>query len=809
MANNIPDSSFIATMDLQGLFRDKTSGEPLRDGYIEFYKDQDRTTPNKPVYKLTTDMSGAYTFAALPNPLPLSAIGSYSDGMSNDIAIYWFPYEGVPDDESTEIELYYIRVYDENDVFQFDREAWPPDVAGKQSEISDINNYIPNGQFLIHTDLPKTLDKESGEIREDTTEIAPGGWFFERPSGATSTDFVNFISLSSVTDPDVLPTTNPQYTLQFRCTNTSGSGAYKRIVMKFEDVNKFASESQNYTLYAEGRNNAVSGTLALPVFLIKNFGSAEETPVPIGTLSFGTEWTADQFSFVFGSNDGETISTGNYVKIAIYYPTASTSDSYLTNVVLTFGSVTVTAFPPLPDYEMKTESQGGFLPLLNPDGSDLYLPIRSTKYGFEYDHTVIGNIRAKFTYSDLMPNVEDGELACDGARYRVTGYSDIGIPYSRLWNKLYDSTLKIPITGTGPGYFAGVVSTNDTAELRIINNSAGAVTNTADGSSMTGFTFRNIHKIQSGTNYHSQCFLITADTFWINTFYTGIVAAPNAHTSGFTIPVGGYQPGAANLNAIIQVKTVADSSASLRNKYFTFDVRTSNGGGTQLYHVWFTVDGSGSDPAPGSGQAIEVDLTTDDSAAIVAQKIQEALNGWQISYVKTLAASTLSGGQYFTASGAVSGGPENDFYVWYTVDGTGSDPMVSDAVGIKVELDGTDTAAEVAETTRVAINEQYFAVPDFRGITLKGWNNGAIPPIDRDTARRWSLVPGIIGDVLGTFQLDFVKSHFHELPGTPAAGAGPGNVAGGTSFAAPIASGFSGDSQNTVFNAYVHYVILY
>jgi len=48
------------------------------------------------------------------------------------------------------------------------------------------------------------------------------------------------------------------------------------------------------------------------------------------------------------------------------------------------------------------------------------------------------------------------------------------------------------------------------------------------------------------------------------------------------------------------------------------------------------------------------------------------------------------------------------------------------------------------------ILEEYF---------LRGLNSGANN--DPDALVRWSLVPGIIGDILGTFELDEIYNHAH------------------------------------------------
>jgi len=101
-----------------------------------------------------------------------------------------------------------------------------------------------------------------------------------------------------------------------------------------------------------------------------------------------------------------------------------------------------------------------------------------------------------------------------------------------------------------------------------------------------------------------------------------------------------------------------------------------------------------------------------------------------------------------------------NFYVWYKVDGMGTDPAVPARIGIQVDIASTDTAAQVATKTQIAINMQYFAVPDYRGLFLRGYS-GTNAFNDPQADIRASVVPGVVGNEIGTFQFDDILSHFH------------------------------------------------
>lgn len=117
------DPQYIVPINLEEYFVNHDTGEPLANGTIEFWTDDDRTTP-KDVFELTGAPPN-YTYDALPNPLNLSAVGTPVDNSGNPVSIYYYPYDAFGN-----VELYYIVVKDSNGLVQFTREAWPNTVAG-------------------------------------------------------------------------------------------------------------------------------------------------------------------------------------------------------------------------------------------------------------------------------------------------------------------------------------------------------------------------------------------------------------------------------------------------------------------------------------------------------------------------------------------------------------------------------------------------------------------------------------------------------------------------------------------------------
>jgi hypothetical protein len=739
--------------NLQELFRNKTTGAPLRNGVVYFWKDSARTVA-KSVYKQTGSPPN-YSYIELPNPLTLSSIGSFQDPNSNDdINVYYYPYD---EETGSDIENYFIEVYSEGGkatgVQQWTREGWP-NASNAAEDAQLVENFIPNGQFLVHNDIPATDTTEAGEITEASTIIAQGGWSFDRPETSSAKDFVTFEEIEYT----VNPTGNPRFAARIVCEMANAGDTYKDLRVKFNDVNKFASTTEQYTFALTAQSNNSSSVTASAV-LIKNYGTggsgSDETV--LGTLTIESGYTIIQpEAFVFGSNSGETITADSNVQLAIRFPTNAIYDISLTDFILTPNAVAIAEFPATPDADFKRDSIFGWVDLPNPDGSQLYLKPVLTRYGMTWDDSEIGEAVLETQLSEYVDSLHPttNKMLADGNKYLTSDYSDLGIPFSRIFNKWFDDTagVNVPIYGTGSDYFTCAFSGSGN-QLIISNNEAGSVTDAADVS--TTFTISNVHQGDAG--YICKAYLVSASNMNIQNLNAGVVTAISAGTSGFAVAT--LQAGTSVLPNISGMIPIA--AAGLAGLYFTFSVY--NGVDVPLY-CWFTVDGAGADPAPG-GLGIRVNLLSTDSAAIVAQKIQTSLNGWEVTSIQTVAASAVPAGSYFTISAT-----GDNYYIWYKKDGAGTDPAPANKIGIQVDILAADTNTQVATKTQIAINSYSFASPDARGQFLRAANSGATV----DPGDRWSMVPGVIGnETLGTFELSDNLSHTHGSF-EPIAGAGAG-----------------------------------
>jgi hypothetical protein len=145
MAQTPPDN-YISSTSLDEYFVNENTGLPLAGGRVTFYEDKSRTT-TKLVYKLTGDPDsvGGYDFAFLPNPMILSATGTFVDNNGDNVAVYYKPY-----DADGNLDLYYVTVADKFNTPQFTRSAWPPianEIDDSGQSIS-YENQLSNSQFV-------------------------------------------------------------------------------------------------------------------------------------------------------------------------------------------------------------------------------------------------------------------------------------------------------------------------------------------------------------------------------------------------------------------------------------------------------------------------------------------------------------------------------------------------------------------------------------------------------------------------------------------------------------------------------------
>lgn len=193
------NTAYIPLFNLENIFLDKDSGEPLSGGIVTFYEDDQRTTL-KPVYQIT-GTSPSYTFTQLQNPMILSSIGTFVTEDGDPVVPYAYPYAS----DGTE-QLYYITVYSADEAgdpatLQLTREAVPyvpSSDSGGATETSD--NAVSNPQFvevLFEDEGPQVYTVSGSQ----TTPIAPGWDLITTESGTVTVTRIPTVASTSPSSP--------------------------------------------------------------------------------------------------------------------------------------------------------------------------------------------------------------------------------------------------------------------------------------------------------------------------------------------------------------------------------------------------------------------------------------------------------------------------------------------------------------------------------------------------------------------------------------------------------------------------------
>lgn len=569
------DPRFICSSDLEGIFLDKLTGLPLAAGVIKFYSDPSFSVP-KVVYKLSG--SPPYTtssFVSLGSTLTLNSIGGYQDGLGNSIVIYYYPFSEDPFTHSTSVlqELYYITVENSGGTQQFTRMGWPP-LASNFAQIvdsftDDVTNLFSNGQFLAYN-TPIPQDTISPNL---ISTFAPGGWSFRQSSGSTG---VYTLTVESVISGTSNLVDFPQKAIRVS-RGVKGNETVYEIVFQWADANLLsripAGASNFFNLcFAAQANDLLTSTVN--VYEVCNFGGGggnEYFFMGQAIISSAADYNYYNVTLTPVDNTVHPIGGPNSLGIAIQMP-GTPFDISFTDFSLTITNTPMTAYPFTSTHQMMADTFAGNIPLPNPDGSQLYLPLVLTPQGMTWDTSIIGQITGK---TQLTASVN--ELLMDGSTYIRTGYSSSHIPYKRLSDYLVANQALItigtstipagttPMYGTGPNFVTILKNTDPTKFDLSFNTSSGSNT-TANATS--GFTHTS------------------ADPLYVYTV-TGVPAA---------------------------------------GTYFTFSPNT---GGNLVYNVWFSVNSGGIAPVTPTGANIQVSLVTGDTVASTITKILTAVNQYQ------------------------------------------------------------------------------------------------------------------------------------------------------------------------------------
>ena len=263
---------FLISDILESYLVDKDSGLPLANGTLSFYRDIARNTP-KTVYQLTGSPPN-YTYTALPNPVPLSAVGTPQDAAGDNVSIYGFPY-----DSEDNLDLYYVVCADSNGVVQFTREAIPNISGGDNPVIDDfpIQNQISNPQFTqVFINANQAITYSASAATNQVFEFAPNWDFVISGTGTVTVERIAIAGIDNVV-------TSPPYVIDIS-VSLGITSCYLR--QRFYLNSGLWASTSNESIFLSGAliaRNELAGSSGIQMFYVASSGGS---PISIIDAAF-------------------------------------------------------------------------------------------------------------------------------------------------------------------------------------------------------------------------------------------------------------------------------------------------------------------------------------------------------------------------------------------------------------------------------------------------------------------------------------------------------------------------------------------
>lgn len=337
---SINPALLVSAKIMQNYFVDKVTGLPLCGGLIYMYKDTDQQVLKNWYYQI--GVPGNYQYQALPNPLRLSASGTIIDINGYQVIPLYYPFS---EQDETQPENYYVRVYNYQNAFQFDIYNFPqtPLTSGSESSGNSLKNLIINNNFwrnIGYNGNPSNTTTQVNLSSATSMVVSPSnhdGFAFPDiqfiKNNTSATDYCNFLTFPAGTDPlnNLGPgLVTPEYYLNHVCT-VAGIGETIKVYQFPISLHLYNFENQTATFTICAQN--VSGpATSINIYYYQFLGTnstAQMTPAPtqIGnSLFLSNAWTYYPITFTIPTSAALSLSgTGDdsfYIQVGI--PTNAT-----------------------------------------------------------------------------------------------------------------------------------------------------------------------------------------------------------------------------------------------------------------------------------------------------------------------------------------------------------------------------------------------------------------------------------------------------------------------------------------------------
>lgn len=296
------NTNYMISPNLQEYFVDKTTGAPLAAGNVFYYSDTERSTL-KNVYTLVAGLDpGTYVYTPLPNPVPLSGVGTTTDGFSNDVRVYYYPY-----DANGQVENYYIVVKDADGLTQFTRQSWPNLETNPPEENNYTYNFVRNWTFYSWSFGTTFTDVKVGSLT--AYDFFIDDWLYQQSDSSQSIN-ISRVTFEAGADPTGI---NVPYYVDYQCTSIgSGLAVFNRFEQLFQSVQTLNGNDVVASIWLK---KVGVGTTPVSISLIQYFGTGgtphanvETTILDIPDLT--TEWKQYTGTNLLPSISGMQIGTG-------------------------------------------------------------------------------------------------------------------------------------------------------------------------------------------------------------------------------------------------------------------------------------------------------------------------------------------------------------------------------------------------------------------------------------------------------------------------------------------------------------------
>lgn len=537
------NSQYMIAPNLQEYYVDKTSGLPLTGGNVFYYADSSRSDL-KTVYGLSGTF-GSYSFVALPNPVPLSGVGTTTDGDGNDIRVYYYPY-----DSNGAIQNYYIVVKDANGVTQLTRQAWPNISIGATSGVFSYN-FVRNNTFYAWSNTNLYTNVKAGSLNQ--YDYFVDDWSYQQND---SSQTIN-LSQGVFSAGSSLVPGNPPYYLVYQNSNAGiTSGIYNYFQQYYKSVQTLSGQNVAISIWAKQETSLSNATFSAT--LTQYYGSGGSASVVTTLFSVATvtpgQWKEYVGTAFLPSLSGTIGTQGDDALIlSINMPLNVACTIDIGPIRLEQGSVTE-----------GTEEQSNDDIKKNTNVNTLYPPFST------------GDV--KFTFKNVADKtwlLMDDNTIGSPSSFATHAFWSVYALYSLLWNNIWNATL-LPIydsSGTLTTYGASAKSDWDANKRLSLTKQLGRVIAGAQNRA-------------NGTSYSFAASNVGGNLSLLVTF-SG--AQPFINGQSVTFTSSGTLPGGLTAGVVYIVTVIGLTSPTTT----TIQVSTSVANAIALNYVAFNGAGSG------------------------------------------------------------------------------------------------------------------------------------------------------------------------------------------------------------------------